>query len=54
MSKCNNEGLIPTLARPKISIEGRARLWKRITDLIVKTELKMKLKAKNELKKEIE
>ena len=50
MLKCKKEGLIPTFVRPKISIEGSARLRKRSADLTIKTELKTKHKAKNELK----
>ena len=52
--KCKKEGLIPTFAQPKVSIEGGARLRKRIADLIIKTELKTKHKTRNELKKEVE
>ena len=51
---CKKEGLVPTFARPKLSIEGGTRIRKGIASIIIKSELKNKHRTKNELKKEIE
>ena len=51
---CKKEGLIPTFAKPKLSIDGNDKLWKDIAELIIKTELKNKHRLKNELKKELQ
>ena len=50
---CKKEGLIPTLARPKLSIATSAKIRKGIAAVIIKAELKNKHRIRNELKKEI-
>ncbi len=50
---CKKEGLVPTFARPKLSITGNDKLRKEIAALIIKTELKNKHRLKNQLKEEL-
>ena len=50
---CKKEGLVPTFAKPKLSIEFDVRLRKDIASLIIKTELKNKHRLKNKLKDEL-
>ena len=51
---CKKEGLIPTFAKPKLSVEGSTRIRKGIAKILIKSELKVKHRIKNELKKEID
>ena len=39
---CKKEGLVPTFAKPKLSIEFDVKLRKDIAPLIIKTELKIR------------
>ena len=50
---CKKEGLVPTFAKPKLSINGNVKLQKEIAALIIKTELKNKHQLKNQLKEEL-
>ena len=50
---CKKEGLVPTFAKPKLSINGSVKLQKEIAVLIIKTELKNKHRLKNQLKEEL-
>ena len=47
---CKKEGLVPTFAKPKLSIDCDNRLRKEIAALIIKTELRNKHRSKNKLK----
>ena len=50
---CKKDGLIPTFAKPKLSIQADIRARRDIAKLIVKTELKNKHRLRNKLKREI-
>ena len=50
---CKKEGLVPTFAKPKLSIDVNDKLRKDIAALIIKTELKNKHRAKNQLRDEL-
>ena len=50
---CKKEGLVPTFAKPKFSIDADTKLRKGVASLIIKAELKNKHRIKNELKDEL-
>ena len=50
---CKKEKLVPTFARPKISIKAPDKLTKQIAKLIIKTEIKNKHEIKKQITKEL-
>ena len=50
---CKKEELLPTFAQPKLSIKTNAKLRKKISKIIVETEIGNKHRIKNEIKADI-
>ena len=52
--KCKKENLIPTFAKPKLSIPSDKKLQSKIAKLLIKTELKNKHEINKKLRKKVQ